>query len=326
MSDNDNRDSMEFHCAHLGADGVAASFDGTWRAWGQIDHNTVTPTGEQVYNLFERMGVHLAPMASPVEFDNAFTGKREAVTGQKHIYSASNGTHFGIVGDNFPMLSHYETMKEAIGLLPDSTVPARLISFDGGAKVALQVFCGYVKAAGRDHGGWISLLNGLNGKTPLSYGVSTYSPVCSNTYAKFLGDLATSKKHTKNFGNALSVIRANLEQAYGEVMASIAEFDKLHAAEMSNDEQAAFLDALFPLGKTDASKNRRSEYQTALGLTLAEVEQDKVTAYDLFAAASRYVADREQNRNGEEQFAYVTDGPGGKLISLAHDTLIKAIA
>jgi hypothetical protein len=323
MTDNNNRESMSFHCAHLGADGVAASFDGSWRNWGQIDSEGIRPSGEQVYNLFAALGLAAAPMASPVEFDNAYTGGRQTVPGIKHIYSGANGAHFGIVGENFPQLSHYETMKEAIGLLPESTVPSRLISFDNGARCALQVFCGIQSAAGRNHGGWISLYNGLDGKTPLSYGVSLYSPVCSNTFAKFKGDLTQSKKHTKNFGSALTVIRANLETAYSEAMEAIRQYDSMHSITVTSEAQAAFLDSLFPLGKTDASKNRREEFAVALGQTLAEVPNDstRVSAYDLFAGVTRYVANREQNRNGESQFEYVTMGPGAQMIDKAYSFL-----
>lgn len=328
MSENTDNKSMEFHCAHLGADGVAANFTGTWRQWGQIDGLTVKPTQETLYDLFHRGGVALPPFSSPVQFENALTGRAETVTGKKVLYSGHTGEYFGIVGDNFPVLSHWETVHELLDVLPDSVMPSRVISFGGGSRMLAQFFAGQYTAAGRNHNAFLTVLNGLDGTEKLRYGFTVYSPVCSNTYAKALGALGEGVKHTKNFTGRLSVARAQFAEAEAAAMEEIQTWNKAASVMATSDMMSDFLDSLFPLGKTDAAKNRRAQYAMALNQTVAEVDGNPLrpSAYDLFAGLTRYVADRSQNRNGEEQMEYVTSGPGAALIDTGRNWLELALA
>lgn len=310
---------MEFHCSRLGADGVAANFEGSWKAWGQIDPASVSLKKdglETAYDLMERVGLGFTPLGVLGGVKNPVTG--EIVEMDTKAVFNGNGDKIGEVGRDFALVSHWDTCKAIFGkMIEMETIPARFICFDGGAKMIAQFLIPKAyQGAGREHRGFASVWNGLDGKLRTRLGESVYTPVCSNTKAAMIAELEGQAKHTKNYtvnlskvAKAIAIVRDNLDS-------EMAQFDKWGLLPVSQSTVDQFVGFLMPKvedSKSKAVDNRQGDLKLAIAQTTAEIGT-RTTAYDLFGGLTRYVAGRQQNRNGNEQFEYVTMGAGSDFI------------
>lgn len=339
MSHNDDNTSMEFHCSHLGADGVAANFEGDWKKWGQIDIDSIRPfqTPELVYDTMVRGGLGFKPLTAIAQVQNPVTNA-VTVLDRKAILN-EQGEIIGIVGKDFNAMSHYDTLKEVFGrILEDGLVMARFINFDKGARMLAQFALPQKYwAVGREHKAFVTIYNGLDGTMRVKIGLTLWTPVCSNTFAYAMGDLEHKVKHTVNMAINLTNLSKTLGIIKGQAEESMGLFDQLGKVEVDTENVKEFVSFLMPKNPDVTSKhteNRRAELNSAIAKTqletLTNVTLDNgtpvlptATAYDLFAGVTRYIAEHQQSRNGNEQLEYVSFGPGNTLAQKALGYLTK---
>lgn len=325
---NYSDNSAEFHCEHLGADVVSATFGlqaGGWRQWGMIDITKIIPTAETVREGMSRAGLDFTPFSSPAEWYNPLTNER-GVYSDKYIFNPAHSAPIGRVGADFNAMSYSEILENLFGDILDlGFLPARFISFGHGARMLAQfAFPESFYAAGREQRQFLTISSALDGSKRTQGGYTLYTPVCSNTYAAALGDLTTfATKRTKKMGERLS----SYHKALGFIKAGAEKFnerlDMFARTEVTSLEVSEFIAHLMPKVEGSTSQavdNRRSSLLTAIAQTSAEINNgDKITAYDLFAGITRYNGSRIQNRNQGEQMAYELFGPASKLADKALD-------
>lgn len=338
MSSNSDRSSAEFHCAHLGADGVYSNMVGAdWKSWGKLDISKLSVNEETLLALFYRSGAYFTPVGMRHEVMNPYTGMVQ-YTDKKTIFN-DKGESIGEVGYEFNAMSHWETISAALGKVVEfGGIPARLIVFDNGARIMAQfVIPQTYYAAGREHNAFYTVYNGLDGTLRAKLGFTLYTPVCSNTYAAAMRDLGYSVKHTKNMGINLSHVSEQLGLIQDEVKSTVAVLDKFSTVEMDSEEVKKFLAFMMPKKADSDSKavdNRRAELSAAISKTQLETLESVslangnavlpiATAYDLFAGVTRYITGRQQNRDANSQYEFVTVGNGANMAQSAYDYLNK---
>lgn len=333
MSENKDRSSAEFHCAHLGASGVVANFTGKWAGWATFDLPTVKPTGEQIYNLFERGGLTFKPFVAPVQYFNAVTGELTEVPDKFAIYNGDTGATLAIGGSQLAQSmtvgGHYETLIAVVGELAKDNFPCRAISFDNGARAMIQCLIpGDHYILDRPHKAFFTLQNGLDGSGKVRLGHTDVCPVCSNTYRAALDDLELSAKHTMNLGDNLAKIQRAIFQVKESAEQYYIDLASLAKVKASAKAEKEFLYYLIPdqAKKEDAKRensqpaNRREKLVNAIGQSLAERSTSTPTLYDLLQGVTRFVTHGDKGVKNPE---YVLDGVGTDFSNKAYTWLVK---
>jgi hypothetical protein len=219
-------------------------------------------------------------------------------------------------------------------------IPTRAISIDNGSKAAIQFIFEQAmwKIADREHGLFFNFYASQDGKTPILLNTSDICIVCGNTYAMSKADnrLRTSIRHTKNASSRLAELKGafhNFEEPVNEYYFQLSQFPRFAADNRVNNQsvQEAFISAMFPkkesengeiVAQNKSRENQMENLRVAIGNSAAERNTSDITIYDLFQGLTRYTSYRTQNRNTEEQFAYVTEGPGAELSSKGFNWLV----
>lgn len=334
MSENKDHESIEFHCAHLGATGVVANFTGKWASWGKVDPSTVKVTGELIYNLFQRGGLTFKPLVSPVTFYNPVSGNVETVEDKFVIINGDSGASLAVVGtqlaQSMAVGGHYETLNAVVGQLAESdNFPCRAISFGHGAKAMIQLLMPEERyILGREHKAFFTLQNALDGSGKVKIGHTDFCPVCSNTYRAALDDLELSAKHTMNLGENLARIQKaifTVQQSADQYYIDLESLSKVKASAKAEKE---FLFYMIPdqAKREDAKRensqpaNRREKLVNAIGQSLAERNTSTPTFYDLLQGVTRFVTHGDKGVKNPE---YVLDGVGTQFSDKALQWLVK---
>lgn len=215
---------------------------------------------------------------------------------------------------NYSAISYKDALEGVFGDLKTlGAIPARAISIDDGAKMAMQLILPEdYYAADLLHKQFANLYAGHDGKQQILVNSSDITIICQNTYAASKADktMRFGAKHTLNLTNRLAEIRKviNLQSAEQQ------EFMKfLNGAALKNAElqRQQFVDFLLPPVEEDRSNqgrnNRRSELQEAIDTSARERNIAQITAHELFQGATRYITHRTQKRDDSEQFVYVME-------------------
>lgn len=329
MSENRNSQSMEFHCAHLGASGVSANFTGNWQSWGMIDYASVKPTMETIHEAMSRVGLDFVPLTSPHIWRNPVTGISGESKLFKDVYNPMYDEPIAeSVGADFNTLSYMDTLNGIFGeLLTEGTIPARFISFDRGSRMVAQfALPEEYYTAGRPVKAFFSVYTALTGKVLTRGGITSWNPVCSNTYAALLHDLTVGTKRTKYMVNRLPSLADKLGIIRREFRQTINTIDSWGIMPASSELTQAFISAMLPkkeASESNAVNNRRAELVTAIGQTANELSGgNQLTIYDLFSGVTRYVGARQQNRDDLTQYEYATTGIGGQFATQAYNWLV----
>lgn len=294
---------------------VAANFDGIWRKWGVIDKDTIKLVSpETVFDVMEQAKLTFPVLQAPLKALNPFTNQIENLPG-KALFRGDTGEHISTVGEHYSVVPYYDVIR---GILDDTTLagtfPARALSFDNGARMMMQFFVKDVVVAERAHNTFLTISNGYDGKTPFKGGWSIYTPICQNTYVAALRELTVSRRHSKGFSNYVaSDLRYKLGIISKELDQTVAALKRASKTPVNSAVVNEFISMLIPPTQNKASENRQADWRKSLDATLQEVGANRVTAYDLFAATTRYIADRK------DDLEYVMVGPG-------HETAQRAMS
>lgn len=287
---------------------VTGKEENLWRSWGKINPQELVPTQESLYEIFERAGVAFTPLRRNVFLEGGIL--------IPNVYVVQNPVTdeiYGIVSESYCLVSHWETVA---GILPEileiGAIPGRVISLDEGGRIHVQFFIGKFEAARREHNSFLTISNGIDGKTPLKVGFSTWTPVCWNTYASSLRELNVSLRHTSGFSNKLYRVRNTLKETREDAVEFFEFLDKLYQQNLETSKVKSFADILFGETKNNAANNRKEEFFVEVEKSAQEV--GRATAYDLFGGLTRYVWERAEGKDGEKQYEYVTSGAGKVLV------------
>lgn len=316
-------------------DGKAvANFAATFSQWAKIDRESVQLTDSRsLADMLAEVKMNFVPMKAEDGYYNPVTNVW-VKTGDVKIYNplAGNIVSSRTFTPDYNPMGYSELLNSAFGaMVAEGNQPTRILHWGGGRKIFVQFIPrdgGIFNAAGREHMMYLGLSSSLDGSTVTSLGMTSYTPICSNTYAAARRELSESGgnvRRTKNMtvritsiAQSLGILRTLAEEFFGTL-------NRLAQVEVSQDIANAFFEHMLPLktraeGERENSGplNRRAELQTAIVETVREQAASKVTAYDLFAGTTRYIGNRTQKRDVFGQYEYVTEGAGSQFSDKAY--------
>lgn len=229
------------------------------------------------------------------------------------ILRGDTGDQIGNVGERYNPIGYGEALESIYGeVLSLGGVPTRAISFDNGAKGAIQFLLPDTwKVGDFEHKVFTTVYNSLDGSLPVMTGYTDVRIVCGNTFALGQADMTQKARHTVNIGLKLKTFADVLGVIKQTMTEQITKLEKLNAMMQNKNQVVGIIEALFPTTSLNANgkanktaQNKRTELNECIAL---ETFGD-VTGYTVFNGVTRLVDHNwagKRDRNIDEQWEYV---------------------
>lgn len=218
--------------------------------------------------------------------------------------------------DGYNPISYPDILSQFFqGAIDLGNVPTRAISFDGGAKGAIQFAMPQeYLIADKPHKTFLNFYSSHDGTYGVTMNECDICIVCGNTFAYSFRDTSArwTVKHTVNMQAKINDIREKIMISTESQQKYYYTLEQAALKKASFDDKQKFLNQLFPDGAVlnsgkinQGPSNQRINLSDAIDTSTNERNGSYMTFEDLFSGATRQQSYKTQNRNADEQFGYV---------------------
>lgn len=167
--------------------------------------------------------------------------------------------------------------------------------FGDGGKVYIQLKSNNLKINNDRVEGYVTGINSFDGSTSLSFGNSTLTISCQNSFFAAYREMETRVRHTKNMGIKIDEICRRLEKSLDEEKEMFTNISKLSEVRMDDKVKDLVTKMLFNIDRkadlqdmealSTVTRNKLSRFYIDLN---GEVQQKGDTLWGLFSGVTKY--------------------------------------
>lgn len=261
-------------------------------------------------------GLNFGVLKSQTFYKSAVSGLEIPSRGYS-VYRTDTDVELGHgFSDGYQPISYPDILSQFFqNALDLGNIPTRAISFDNGAKGAIQFAMPQeYLIADRPHKTFLNFYSSHDGTYGVTMNECDICILCGNTFAYSFRDTSAkwTVKHTVNMQSKINDIREKILISTESQQGYYFNLDKMAAKKVSFQDKNNFLMAMFPDGDIKESgkvnqgpANQRIQLDDAISTTVNERNSADTTFYDLLQGAFRQQSYKTQNRGGDAQFGYV---------------------
>lgn len=318
-------------------DTASQNFVGGQHWMQHIERGTlrIDPTlaNKSLDDILTEGGLNFGVLKAQTFYKSAVSGLEYPSSGFS-VYRTDTDVELGHgFSDGYQPISYPDILSQFFtNALELGNIPTRAISFDNGAKGAIQfAMPSEWMVADRPHKTFLNFYSSHDGTYGVTMNECDICIICGNTFAYSFRDTSAkwTVKHTVNMQSKIDDIREKILISTESQEKYYMMLDKAATVKVDFTEKQKFLNALFPDGAAMVSgkinqgpANSRINLDDAISTTVNERNSGDITFYDLLQGALRQQSYKTQNRNANEQFGYVMKSP---INQIAYDYVAEAV-